>query len=384
MLRFSPRSTAFMPLELSTGVDSDCRNSKKNALRLMKPAACLLFIACLLAVVVLREQRRALGSLGRLLRSDVTENVVVGNSRYGVNRSTPVTPPLSASTIAVVKQEENPGKVVFRHRILCYGDSLTHGDDLALGGSYPYPSVLHHRLRLGNPKRIYQVYSEGRWGWAAEQLHNETAPWLGPHGSITNILRQSENENAQSDSENVTVIECAPISLVIILIGTNDVNRCDSTAEEAFDHIRYLHQDALYGGSKAGDSRSDAVRTIAVEIPGSIHQLNESLRAEKAASMNAKLAAFASTTGEPRTTFMPFPFAYVSPEKIGKLKEQLGLDRNDHNISTTWQLPVPAKFWSADGVHLSPPGYEQLAISLLPVVEAVLTQVERDCKNTAS
>jgi lysophospholipase L1-like esterase len=344
----------------------------RRSMRYLRCVRLQLLAGVALIMVVLREELRALGRP----RNEATKTVVAGNWMNEVERSQSA---LASPIIA--DQTENGDGVVFRHRILCYGDSLTAGVDLAIQGSmFPYAPVLRRLLQETNPKRAYQVYANGYAGWAAEELHDVNAPWLGPHGSIADVLRQSGNETTRKNADNTFAIECASISLAIILIGTNDVNRCNSSAEEVFDHIRYLHHDALYGGGRTGDNSSDVARTIAVEIPGSIYHLSEPLRAEKAAAVNAKLAAFATVSMEPRTTFMPFPFRFVPPDEIGNLKEQLGLERQDSNIWTTLHLPAPARFWSQDGIHLSPPGYEQLAKSLVPVVEEALTLVERDCR----
>jgi lysophospholipase L1-like esterase len=336
-------------------------------------------LAVVLLVVIFHEEHNVL----RFLRNDASTTAA---------QSLTVSP-------SIVQREENlnPDTLIFRHRILCYGDSLTAGLDLGLSGSvFPYAPVLQRLLQDANHQRDYQVYLKSHAGWAAEDLRTGIAPRRGPHDSspprlqqvrphdaILSVLKQVVKENGQKNQDKTTV-ECAPISLVIILIGTNDVNRCNSTAEEAFDHIRFLHNDALYGGSAAGDNSSDAARTIAVEIPFSQYQWNEQFRAKKAADINEKLAAFASPAGEPRATFMPFPFEFVPVSQVAKMKQQLGIHVKDSKISSVSQLPAPARFWCRDGNHLSPLGYEELAKSLVPIVEEALTQVERECKKAGS
>jgi lysophospholipase L1-like esterase len=346
-------------------------------MRLARHGAVVL-LAVVLLVVIFHEEHNVL----RFLRNDASTTAA---------QSLTVSP-------SVVQREQDPGNPVFRHRILCYGDSLTAGLDLGLSGSvFPYAPVLQRLLQDANHQRDYQVYLKSHSGWAAQDLRTGIAPRRGPHDSnpprlqqvrphdaILSVLKQVGNEKGQKNQDKATIIECAPVSLVIILIGTNDVNRCNSTAEEAFDHIRFLHNDALYGGSAAGDNSSNAARTVAIEIPFSQYQWNEPLRAKKAAAINEKLAAFASPAGEPRAAFMPFPFEFVPVSQVAKMKEQLGIHVKDSNISSVSQLPIPARFWCRDGNHLSPLGYEQLAKSLVPIVEEALTQVERECQKAGS
>jgi lysophospholipase L1-like esterase len=308
----------------------------------------LVVAGVILVAVTLRGERHALGLLDVASRKEMTKVESLGG----------------------VKQPPS-GNLVFRHRILCYGDSLTAGVDLTLDGLYPYAPKLQAMLQQANPNRLYQVFADGHPGKAAEELRNQTT--IGPQGSISALLNRVGKEK---NSNEAVDIECAPISIMIILIGTVDVNRCEATPEETFNHIRYLHQEALHGG---GNNGNDAALTIAIEIPGSSYQLKQPLRGEKAARINKKLAAFGLAADEPRSTFMPFPFAFVSPDEIRSLKEQLGLDKSDSNISTTMQLSTPARFWSDDGIHLSPLGGEELAKALVPVVEEALTRLEKEC-----
>ena len=208
-------------------------------------------------------------------------------------------------------------------RIFCYGDSLTAGTAPPLDGLFPYGQSLESEL--GND---FVVRWKGLPGWTAQQM----VEYL-DDGNVG--LRAA-----------VDGIDNPPITIVIILAGTNDIGfMASSMAAEpanvdvAIKPITSLHKACI----DINKGEHNKIRTLAVGIPGSAWQQMNTPASMLAADMNSSLQQFSSfSDGQVNYTDFPFPY-----------------ERND--------------LWSPDGLHLSPKGYDRLGRDLAPVVKEILS-----------
>lgn len=144
----------------------------------------------------------------------------------------------------------------------------------------------------------------------------------------------------------VNGIDNPPLSLVIILAGTNDIGFLTSSmsagepdVNACVEPILNLHKACL-----ECNKGTHQIRTLAVGIPGSAWQQMNAAASKLATDTNTSIKVFAQQSHpEGSVTYTNFPFAY---------------EKND--------------LWSSDGLHLSPKGYEQLGRGLAPVVRNIL------------
>lgn len=211
-------------------------------------------------------------------------------------------------------------------RIFCYGDSLTAGTAPPLDGLFPYGPSLEKEL--GDD---VVVRWRGLPGWTA-----------------TTMIEYLDDGNVGLRSA-VNSIDNPPLSLVIILAGTNDIGFLTSSmaagepdVDACVEPILNLHKACL-----ECNKVNHQIRTLAVGIPGSAWQEMNAAASKLATDMNSSIKDFAQRAHpEGSVTYTNFPFAY---EKNNDL-------------------------WSADGLHLSPKGYEQLGRGLAPVVRNILNR----------
>lgn len=208
-------------------------------------------------------------------------------------------------------------------RIFCFGDSLTAGTAPPLDGLYPYGKMLESELGEN-----FVVRWRGLPGWTAQTM----VEYL-DDGTVG--LRAAVNG-----------IDNPPLSLVIILAGTNDIGFLTSSMttggatdiNTAVKPILDLHRACL--DIKKGDHK---IRTLAVGIPGSAWQQINTSASKLAAEMNSSIQEFAQSYPEGMVSYTDFPFPF---------------ERND--------------LWCSDGLHLSPNGYTRLGKELAPVVKQIL------------
>ena len=206
-------------------------------------------------------------------------------------------------------------------RIFCYGDSLTAGTAPPLDGLFPYGQSLESEL--GDD---FVVRWRGLPGWTADTMVE--------HLDDGNGLRAAVNG-----------IGNPPLSLVIILAGTNDIGFLTYSIEAggepdvdtAVTPILNLHKACL--DVKKGEHK---IRTLAVGIPGSLWQEMKPSASKLAADINSSIQQFALSS-EGLVSYTDFPFPY---------------EKND--------------LWCSDGLHLSPNGYTRLGRDLAPIVKQIL------------
>lgn len=268
--------------------------------------------------------------------------------------------PKSTPTSAITTDDHDEGRRRRRgrrrHRILCYGDSLTAGFQSVRVETFPYAPYLRAALaQNGNNYDDGMVDVEwiGLPGWTAGRmvLHKDD-----DEVGLQNRIRAYNKEHWQRQQEQQQQKQTAttttttsddyyyhyPVSLVILLAGTNDLGHGDD-APTITNHVRALHEICL---------RNNVPATVAVAIPGSAYQERVAAAATVAATVNDNLQSYCQTRASTTTsTFVKFPFAY---------KRGGGGGEN----------------WFDDGLHLSEIGYQRLGESLAPTVADILKKLE--------
>ena len=201
-----------------------------------------------------------------------------------------------------------------RHRILCYGDSLTAGTSGR--DEFPYAPFLQDKLGT-----MAQVRWIGLPGWTADNMLNNR-----DNDSI-GLMAALQRYNTQDPGEFQH-----PVSLVILLAGTNDMGH-GFDKDEISSNLYKMHELCL---------ENQVPHTIAIGIPPSGYQARVPQAAELAQSINQNLKAYCDRSST--CTFVDFPFQY---------------ERDGAN-------------WYADGLHFSRKGYQVLGEALVPTVESVL------------
>jgi lysophospholipase L1-like esterase len=220
----------------------------------------------------------------------------------------------------VLAMQNSSSTTMPTHRILCYGDSLTAGTSGM--NLYPYAPYLERAFndRTDRTHEIMVRY-RGLPGWtAAAMVEQVDGPSTGLRPLIT---------NAQ------------PVSVVIILAGTNDM-AYGQNAKTITEDVLLLHKIAW---------EQNVPRTIAITIPPSGYQSANEQARSLADEVNRNLEEACSRENS-QAIFMQFPFEY---------------ERGGEN-------------WHPDSLHLSERGYKVLAESLIETVESALTSIEQEVR----
>jgi lysophospholipase L1-like esterase len=205
-----------------------------------------------------------------------------------------------------------------KHRVLCYGDSLTAGTTSEDYVPYPYAPHLEEMLQDDN----VVVRHVGLPGWTTSSMLEQLD---GPAGLKT----------------AVQAIQMPPLSLVVILAGTNDLGFGDASVDDITNNLLQLHRIAWECG---------VPRTLAVGVPPSGYQaLNKAAR-QVVNEVNGRLR---ETSEGCTMAYTPFPFPF----------EEGGED------------------WDEDGLHFTPIGYRRLGESLAPVVRRILQELEASAES---
>ena len=232
---------------------------------------------------------------------------------YQVTRTKTSTAVAATAAIGTEQRASRP------HRVFCYGDSLTAGTsgfDL-----YPYAPYLEKQL----PDDSARVAWIGLPGWTAASMWEERdSPKVGLKAALERYTQEQQNTGP-------------PVSLVIIMAGTNDMG-FGYGADGILDHILKLHQICFDMG---------VPRTLAIGIPPSGYQSMVPAAAELAATVNEKLRAYCAEHSH-TSTFVDFPFAF---------------ERDGEN-------------WFPDGLHFTQRGYQVLGESLAPTVARILSSLD--------
>jgi lysophospholipase L1-like esterase len=222
-------------------------------------------------------------------------------------------------------------------RILCYGDSLTAGTSPPIDQLHPYGPHLEKELN-----RLYALQSNAP---------STVVRWRGLPGWTASVMTEYLDDSTAGLRSAVNSIRDPPLSLVIILAGSNDIGMLTSSmsstevnGEDAVAPILSLHKACLECDQ---DSDSIGLRTLAVGIPGSGWQQMNPMAKKLWEEMNDSLVKFASSSVSNyggRVSYVKFPFEYVKGDSK----------------------------WCSDGLHLSPEGYELLGVQLASSVKKLL------------
>ena len=210
-------------------------------------------------------------------------------------------------------------------RALAFGDSLTAGTSPPDFNLYPYAHYLEANLKLDPFAFSYPVIvrHKGYPGWTASQL----VEYAEFDGGLAHIIDKIQNP---------------PLSLVIILAGTNDL-AYETSADRIVQSITRLHQICHEKG---------VAHTIAIGIPPSGYQVQVKSVGDLAQKINESLESYC-VQREEHMTFFPFPFDF---------------NRGDD-------------LWCSDGLHFTKKGYQQLAESLAPLVTDIIKKTHGSTKS---
>jgi lysophospholipase L1-like esterase len=229
-----------------------------------------------------------------------------------------------------------PPKIASRvHRILAYGNSFIAG----VSGTMLFPLAVYLEQYLSAALGPYDVdvtvAQRANPGWTTRGMLNTLD---GKHVGLRSAIVKAAR-NAPS------------LSLVLIMAGSNDLPRSTASADSIANNLIQLHRVCLENG---------VPRTVAIGIPPSGYQAQNPEIAEKAHTVNNILQRYYAPENpnmwSQRTTFVPFPFAFVRR----------------------------GKNWYPDDLHLTEAGYQALAKSLEPVVVQVLQSLDAEQQQQGS
>lgn len=272
--------------------------------------------------------------------------LLLGMVGYGVHErgDTAVPSKLNGGGEAHGQMNENLAASKTPSFVFCYGDSLTFGmSDLHSRESYPYSKYLEQELNhLFDPDySLESIESESQTQVPATIVQHYGHPgW-----TATNML-----DHMQSDNDGIcSIIHRIPtLSLMIILVGTNDIAQMTNVGKDVarliIGSIVDVHKGAINCAEEENNSR---FHTLAVGIPGSAFQERVPVTSEISLYVNNALGSFAASYPDGKVTYVEFPIPY-----------QEGDDK-----------------WGADGLHLTQKGYEVLAKELAPHVKNILDNI---------
>jgi lysophospholipase L1-like esterase len=165
-----------------------------------------------------------------------------------------------------------------KHRIFCFGDSLTAGTCPPDFQEYPYAPHLEAKLENVMVRHV------GFPGWTSDQLLEDAN---GASGLRTIIRRNKDT----------------PLSAVVLLAGTNDLG-FERPVQDIVDSIVALHR-LCYDENVA--------HTVAIGVPPSAYQSVNKEATQYAQQVNEGLKGFCNS--ESRATFVPFPFGWAQGDE---------------------------------------------------------------------
>jgi lysophospholipase L1-like esterase len=164
-----------------------------------------------------------------------------------------------------------------KHKIFCFGDSLTAGTCPLSFQDYPYAPHLEAKLDNALVRHV------GYPGWTSNNLLEDAN---GIDGLRTIIQRNKDS----------------PLSAVILLAGTNDLG-FQRPVQDIVNSIVALH-------TLCRDE--NVAHTVAIGIPSSAYQSSNKEVAQRAQEVNEGIKKFCDS--ESRATFVPFPFGWAQED----------------------------------------------------------------------
>ena len=213
-------------------------------------------------------------------------------------------------------------------RVLCYGDSLTAGTSPPLDTLYPFSPSLERAIASSTTPALCRH--------------------LGLPGATAAMMLQFANDEQRGLN---SLLKRTSPHLAVILAGTNDLgyNTESGPIVRALTGLHELAHDL-------------EVPTIAVGIPPSAYQAQQSEAAELAIAVNRELRAWCLQRGE----MVPWrrEFAGGKVVKTGGVSGPFAMYVD--NPITAWRRDDG--LWAPDGLHFSPEGYAKLGEGLAAVV----------------
>jgi lysophospholipase L1-like esterase len=245
------------------------------------------------------------------------------------------------------------------HNILAYGDSFTAGKSDS--NFYPYAPYLEHALRnirrqedkkmcedrtsgavkedaddSDNTNDDVVVHYRGMPGWTASQmLQNLDDPNTGLRSAIHAIQQQQQQQGSSTIG----------VSLVILFVGTNDVNNDDESNKNDADDT--ITNDIISLHQICYDTK--VPRTIAIGIPALGYPYDTTMATSLATSINDKIQQYCQNHPSSQATYVSFPSLLLPHENNGE------------------------EYWNVnDPYHLSQKGYQVFGESLARIVHPML------------
>jgi lysophospholipase L1-like esterase len=265
----------------------------------------------------------------------------------------------TSTTVNDKKQQRQRQRHQYYYNILAYGDSLTAG--MVRAGSSirsPYAPYLQDALRTirssgtktnnnsTNDNIDVSVYYRGNPGWTAtDMLQDLDDPDTGLQTFIEQYTQEEiDNSNHQ---KNYTI--------VILLVGTNDLGYQQNDVDTISNEIQQLHTNCL--------SLYNVNTTIVLSIPSSGYQYDNNKIRNQAIQINNQLQQYC-------------------------INSQKQPPNNQHNsFKSSYYIEFPIDYipnstsWSKDTLHLSSNGYKLLGTLLAPVINTIITNVTTNNDN---
>ncbi|KAL7577709.1 hypothetical protein ACA910_015217 [Epithemia clementina (nom. ined.)] len=206
-----------------------------------------------------------------------------------------------------------------QRRVLCFGDSLTAGTSPPSFQNYPYAPYLEKALAQLAATTATARTTKSTTVSSAAPLDIVVRHAGFPGWTSSQLL---ENQSMSNGGLRTLIqgIRDPPLSLVILLAGTNDLGY-QTEATPIANSILGLHKLCHNRG---------VPHTIAIGIPPSGYQSMVEDAQTLAASVNTALETFCQENSL-QSTYVPFPFAY---ERNGKNWSPDGLHFSEHGAET--------------------------------------------------
>lgn len=205
----------------------------------------------------------------------------------------------------VAAAEVKDGLAAPPQRVLCYGDSLTAGTSPPLADLYPYAPTLEQAI-----------------GPATAMVRHRGLPGA----TAAMMLQYSDDEQRGLRA----LLRKAQPALAIIMAGTNDLG-FEAESTPIVRSVTGLHELA----------HALDIPTLAVGIPPSAYQAQQSEAAELCNLVNRELRAWANDQQDEMCAFIENPISYWAPDDLR---------------------------FAPDGLHFSPEGYRVVGEGLADVV----------------
>ena len=241
-------------------------------------------------------------------------------------------------------------------RIFCYGDSLTSGTSPPSNALFPYGPHLERELN----NLLNRVTAQSLADAASPPDATAVAVrWRGLPGWTASAMADCLGDPTFGLRSAIGGVRDPPLSLVLILAGTNDIDD-DGGGDDVAGAISAV-VDPIIRLHRACHEVGGGVRTVAVGVPGSAWQEVNDRASRVRDGVNKELRRFASSDeGGKRVTYVdfPFPFSHGGRGRAGRDGDGDG--------------ECCSELWNDDGLHLSEGGYEALGRRLAPFVFEIL------------